>query len=58
MRKTIVVKGKRLVYSSKYHGYIDPEWHPGVRGSSVYEQPTVWRFRKIKHRVRDILNRR
>jgi len=52
MRKTIVVKGKRLVYSSKYHGYIDPEWHAGVRGSSIYEQPTVWRFRKTRTRVK------
>jgi len=37
MRKTIVVKGKRLIYSLEYYGYIDPEWHPGVRGSSIYE---------------------
>ena len=31
---------------------IDPEWDLGVRGSSIYEQPTVWRFRHTKHRVR------
>lgn len=49
MKKTIVVKGKRLVYSTQYHGYIDPEWHAGIRGSSVHEKPTVWRFKKTKH---------
>jgi len=52
MKKTIVVNGKKLVYSPKYHGYIDPEWHPGVRGSAIYEQPTVWRFRKTQRRIK------
>jgi len=52
MKETIVVKGKRLVYSSKYHGYIDPEWHAGVRGRSIHEEPTVWRFRETRHRVK------
>lgn len=52
MRKTIVVRGKRLIYSSQYHGYIDPEWHAGVRGSSVNEKPTVYRFRKTRRRIK------
>jgi len=52
MRKTIIVKGKKLIYSSKYHVYIDPEWHSGVRGNSIYEQPTVYKFRETKRRER------
>jgi len=46
MRKTIVIKGKKLVYSSKYHGYIDPEWH-GDDGIG-YQPTTIIRFKRRK----------
>jgi hypothetical protein len=49
MRKSIRVKGKRLIYSPTHKGYIDPEDHSG--GGGFGGASLVWRFRRKPHTV-------